>query len=299
MNKRLAFTLIELLVVIAVIGILSGLIVVSMSGTTEKAKIAKSQVFSNSLRNSLMLNLISDWKIDENAGTSIVDSWSGGNTGTLVGGVWKTGSECVFGSCVEFNGDDYINFSDATSLNIGTYDFTLTVWANLLDQPTADCSRLFFKVVTTPALEGYNMGVCGLNGFVSAYIAEGGNQRSLATNKTILENNGWHYIVFSIDRDNASGLKLYVDGTEETYSSRGDPSTLTGDITVAAVLSMGRNTLSPANTYVNGKIDEARIYNATIPVSLIRENYYLGLNNLLMKGSISINDYKDKIMAGI
>ena len=45
--KQLAFTLIELLVVIAVIGILSGLIVVSMSGVTNKATIAKAQVFSN------------------------------------------------------------------------------------------------------------------------------------------------------------------------------------------------------------------------------------------------------------
>ena len=52
MNKfiKQAFTLIELLVVIAIIGILSGLIVVSMSGVTQKATIAKAQVFSNSLR---------------------------------------------------------------------------------------------------------------------------------------------------------------------------------------------------------------------------------------------------------
>jgi prepilin-type N-terminal cleavage/methylation domain-containing protein len=46
-----AFTLIELLVVIAIIGILSGLIVVSMGGVTQKANIAKAQVFSNSLKN--------------------------------------------------------------------------------------------------------------------------------------------------------------------------------------------------------------------------------------------------------
>jgi prepilin-type N-terminal cleavage/methylation domain-containing protein len=63
MNKllRQAFTLIELLVVIAIIGILSGLIVVSMSGVTQKANIAKAQVFSNSLRNSLMLIIVGEW----------------------------------------------------------------------------------------------------------------------------------------------------------------------------------------------------------------------------------------------
>ena len=67
MNKLLktAFTLIELLVVIAIIGILSGLIVVSMSGVTEKANIAKSQVFSNSLRNSLMINTVSQYNFND------------------------------------------------------------------------------------------------------------------------------------------------------------------------------------------------------------------------------------------
>jgi prepilin-type N-terminal cleavage/methylation domain-containing protein len=59
-----AFTLIELLVVIAIIGILSALIIVGMSSTTQKATIAKAQVFSNSLRNSLMNNLISEWKFN-------------------------------------------------------------------------------------------------------------------------------------------------------------------------------------------------------------------------------------------
>jgi prepilin-type N-terminal cleavage/methylation domain-containing protein len=104
MHKLLkqAFTLIELLVVIAIIGILSGLIVVSMSGVTQKATIAKAQVFSNSLRNSLMLNLISEWKLDGNAN----DSWSGGNNGTWYGSEegtntsanYRPSDECVSGN---------------------------------------------------------------------------------------------------------------------------------------------------------------------------------------------------------
>jgi len=123
-----AFTLIELLVVIAVIGILSGLIVVSMNGVTNKATIAKSQIFSNSLRNSLMANLVSEWKFDENTGISTADSWSGGNSGTLTGATlptWLTGNNCIRGSCVSFDGvDDYIVMADSSSLDI-VNDFTL------------------------------------------------------------------------------------------------------------------------------------------------------------------------------
>ena len=64
MNKRTAFTLIELLVVIAIIGILSGLIIVSVSGAAQKATIAKAQIFSNSLRNSLMMNMVAEFKLE-------------------------------------------------------------------------------------------------------------------------------------------------------------------------------------------------------------------------------------------
>ena len=67
-----AFTLIELLVVIAIIGILSGLIITTMSGATESARIAKLKVYSNSVRNTLGANLVSEWKFDN---SNANDSW--------------------------------------------------------------------------------------------------------------------------------------------------------------------------------------------------------------------------------
>ena len=77
-----SFTLIEILVVIVIIGILSAFIIVSMVGVSDKARIAKSQAFANSLRNSLLINLVSEWKLNDGSGTTASDSWSA-NTGTL------------------------------------------------------------------------------------------------------------------------------------------------------------------------------------------------------------------------
>ena len=143
MNKiiKQAFTLIELLVVIAIIGILSGLIVVAMGGMTQKASIAKSQIFSNSLKNSLMLNLVSEWKFDESTtainGTTIQDSWSSGYNGTLssIGdpAVNKVSTDCVSGKCLSFDGvDDYVDlgaYSSLPNLQFGKGSFTIGAWA--------------------------------------------------------------------------------------------------------------------------------------------------------------------------
>ena len=71
LRQRVAFTLIELLVVIAIIGILSGLIITTMSGATESARIAKLKVYSNSVRDTLGANMVSEWKFDGPTGDGI------------------------------------------------------------------------------------------------------------------------------------------------------------------------------------------------------------------------------------
>ena len=309
MKLKTAFTLIELLVVIAIIGILSGLIVVSMSGVTQKATIAKAQVFSNSLRNALMLNLVSEWKFDQinyPSNNQSPDTWST-NTATLSDATAACSfvspyycpqlqtTDCIFNNCLSLDGvDDYLSIANHSSLNMGTGDMTFSLWVNLLDQPTIDNSRFLFKIATSP-LEGYNFAVNGTTGFLSGYIAESGTNVTVAANKTAIENNGWHYLVFSIDRDIATGLKLYIDGIQETYSTQNSPVVIPGDITTTTPLIIGRNNAGPANTYVKGKIDEVKIYNAAIPSSQIKEQYYAGLNSLLSNGGINKKEYAQKV----
>ena len=79
--KNKSFTLIELLVVIVIIGILAGVIIVSTSSSISKASIAKSKVFSESLRNELILNLKMEFSFDSIEGSSAPyttnDDWGG------------------------------------------------------------------------------------------------------------------------------------------------------------------------------------------------------------------------------
>ena len=297
MNKLLnqAFTLIELLVVIAIIGILSGLIVVSMSGVTEKANVAKAQVFSNSLKNSLLLNLVSEWRLDENTGTTTADSWSGGNAGTLTGTtlpVWKTGNDCVNGSCLQFDGvDDFVYFGTNSNLSMGLGDATVSFWVKfdnaipLANEGLASCGgggtaagyRLQRLVTTSQLWCGFTDGTIS---YISAFLSPPGS----------LTSNTWYNIVVVFDRD--SVVQAYINGEKQTGYSL-TISALQGNIVNGFNYNIGR--YAGGNYYLAGKMDEVRVYNAAMPTSQIKEQYYAGLNSLLINGSISKEEYSNKV----
>ena len=287
-----AFTLIELLVVIAIIGILSGLIVVTMSGVAGKANIAKGQVFSNSLRNALMLNLVSEWKFDELStalqGTSIKDSWSGGNNGTLYTNSdgldkLKSGMDCVSGKCLYFDGtDDYIDCGSGSNLNI-TGDITIGAWVKadtltkylmIVDKSSAaSVVRQFQLIITNQGMPEFN--------------AYDGTNYPQATSTEAIQSGSWYYVVGS---RGGGLLKVYVNGVQKR--SVADTATSVSDSNSVVI---GRRTYLPAATYYMGSIDDVRIFSASIPTSQIKEQYYSGLNNLFKNGEISISEYSERI----
>jgi prepilin-type N-terminal cleavage/methylation domain-containing protein len=264
MNKVLkqSFTLIELLVVIAIIGILSGLIVVSMSGVTQKANIAKAQVFSNSLRNSLMMNIVSEWKFEDN----VNDSW-GSNNGTVMGTpVYESSANCIFGRCFSFSGDDYITLTSKTyNLSAG---LTISFWSKknlehngIIIGSTATTSyrRLIFLTDSTLYLET--------------------DTNSDSCSGDVKHDTNWHYYVIT-----TSGLvaTFYEDSVNRTVNS----SITNGNITLDAI---------GYGYYYNGLLDELRIFDAKMSSSQIKEQYYIGLNNLLISDQIDSDEYVKRI----
>jgi len=286
MNKLIkqAFTLIELLVVIAIIGILSGLIVVSMGGMTTKATIAKAQVFSNSLRNSLMLNLVSEWKFDENTGTTIADSWNGENTGTLTGAThlptWKTGNNCISGSCIQFDGiDDYIAIGNSNNLKF-TKGYTAEAWVNL---SSLSGER---SIITKPA--SYTFEVSG--GMLIMAFTTNEAWHFTQSGNSILSTNTWYHVVGTYD-SSINAVKFYINGDlnkTDTTSSTG--AIVTNNNTVQ--LGYYNGTFPDI---FNGTMDQIRVYNAAISNSKIKEQYYTGLNNLLAGGGINEEQYYSRI----
>jgi prepilin-type N-terminal cleavage/methylation domain-containing protein len=305
MNKLIknAFTLIELLVVIAIIGILSGMIVVGMSGVTQKATIAKAQVFSNSLRNSLLLNLVSEWKFDELTtainGTVIQDSWNG-MTGTLVTDnttTEKLSSDCVSGKCITLDGTgDYINAGSNLSIGLNSFTFSFwiktsvsgtrqtiinrvastTGWIGTFDLPYSSTANGLFSITSTSYPGGIN---------IHRYVSPTNNNSNTTDGK-------WHYFVLTCDRSQAKLPDIYLDGTLANGSGNGDCNVLVDDIP-SGVLYIGSN--GGTSRYFNGSIDDFRFFNIAMPTSQIREQYYLGLNKLLTNRGITEEEYLSRL----
>lgn len=302
MNKlnKLAFTLIELLVVIAIIGILSGLIIVSMSGVISEATIAKAQVFSNSLRNALMANLVSEWRLDETTasnGTTITDSW-GGTTGSLVtdnGAAEKISSDCVSGRCISLDGTgDYINTGSNTA--IGYNSFTFAFWSKTAAS-TANQAAVYraaagvtgwrgaFFVPTGAGVAGLFYITDGTNHDIYRYLSPAGSNSNITDNK-------WHYIVGSCDRTQAKHPDVYLDGvlTNGSYGA-GNCNQLEENIP-SGIFYIGYL----GGVSFNGSIDEVRVYNTVVPGFQIREQYYAGLNSLLISGGITKEEYSSRLI---
>ncbi|MFA5431666.1 MAG: LamG-like jellyroll fold domain-containing protein [Candidatus Paceibacterota bacterium] len=291
MNKllRQAFTLIELLVVIAIIGILSGLIVVSMSGVTQKANIAKAQVFSNSLRNSLMLNIVGEWKFDDLSeakdNASILDSWGAVNSGTLDTNLvvadttdkLKLGTDCVSGKCLYFDGvDDYVDCANNSNLNL-TNSFAISVWVKPI---SGDVGYVAGRFEATNA--GYILRWQDTN-LVLYY----GVSSSVLSNEFI-SNTDWNLATISFSNNVVS------------FYRNGMPIGTTSGVVISTAVSthntIGNRYLGSGGSHLfNGYIDDVRIYNAPISASQVQEQYYVGLNSLYINEGITKEEYLSKI----
>ncbi|MFA5013419.1 MAG: LamG-like jellyroll fold domain-containing protein [Candidatus Paceibacterota bacterium] len=303
MNKRIktkfAFTLIELLVVIAIIGILSALIIVGIGSTTQKATIAKAQVFSNSLRNSLMENLVSEWRLDNGSGTTATDSWSGGNNGTLTGFAdttagygdnhtsgWMSSPNCISGTCLKFDGtDDYIEMASSVNLNSIQLGFTYSGWVKF-NQITRSTDGFNWQAFFTKNTYGnwFGLMLYNVNKTLRFYHV-GLNPIQTDYSWSDVQPGQWYFVNVVY---NGSFTKHYINGVSKTNT------VVTGTPTTnLSALWIGKSTSGP---YIfDGLIDDVRIFNAAIPTSQIEQMYFVGLNKLFAKKLIKNTEYSDRL----
>ncbi len=281
-----------------VIGILSAFILVGMSSITDKANIAKSQAFINSMDNSLLMGRVSQWNFNKLTGTVgqdvspaagfIEDSWTNNNC-TAFGYPNLEESECVTGKCLSFNGStDYVDCG--TGVTIGLNSFTFSFWVktsrNVLQTAIQRSAAVTGWVGRFHVPAGTNVN--------SLFYVTNGNNHDIYryynpySNNSNTINNKWHYLVGSCDRSQSKPPDVYLDGV-----------LLNGSSTAGTCNQLEENI--PAGTFLigttnfQGLIDDVSIYNLAVPISQIQQNYFLGLNSLYKNKGITKIEYGQRL----
>ncbi|MDD5431247.1 MAG: prepilin-type N-terminal cleavage/methylation domain-containing protein [Candidatus Pacebacteria bacterium] len=206
--------------------------------------------------------LVGYWKLDEGSGTSAADSSGSANTGTWggTGTHYTTGK--VGSSGGQFNGsDDGINVGTGTSLNI-TDNMSVGAWVYPSEVKyqtplarSSDYAAGSFKLYL------YNDGRINFR-----WMAENGGDgtvKNCITTGSEYSTGNWYHLIMTFSGGVVRG---YKNGTLLKECDQ-------GAITIndsAQPVYIGRDT---TNYYLNGLIDEARIYNRVLTAAEILAMY--------------------------
>lgn len=159
---------------------------------------------------------VGEWKFDEGSGTSASDTSGNGFTGTATAGTsWLPGK---FGSGIGIDGTHEVAMSTSTTLDMGTSDMTISLWAKIPSTNTEEYVEFAEKGGTATATEGYWFFWRKSTAYLSFRISNGATRISSdCTMSPSIEDDKWHFITATADRDGNSSM--YVDGVLKCATS--------------------------------------------------------------------------------
>jgi len=277
-TKNKAFTLVEIMVVIAIIGLLSSIIVVSVSRVREKARLAAGISFSKSIERSMGAYSPGMWNFEGNLSDNSGYNSNGifrGGAGETAAGKYSSDTPSNQGLSFSFDGvDDYIAVNKTPSFVPGLADFSIAFWIKRTG--SANYNYIYGQYPHA-----------GRNG-VFAIIEDSSspyNLRLLARDSAgtyfwvlfsyRLTKDRWTHV--AVTRSDVSSYTLYIDGSQKQKIG---PSGGNGNLDWAW-------TDGPYIGYINGGpfvegyMDDVRFYNYALSSSQAQHLYANGLNNII------------------
>jgi len=148
--------------------------------------------------------------------------------------------------------DQYFNCSNASTLNLGTYNITAEAWVK--DEDLGHLYSIMGKRVPGVGIHPY-FDFYGNNTVKQARISDGGSHQGGVTNySTLYNDNEWHHLVISYDRQGSESVFI-VDGVVKNPTTSSDADF---DFQNTGILEIGYRT-EAADQALNGSIDEARL----------------------------------------
>jgi len=201
----------------------------------------------------------------EGSGSVTSDASGNGNTGSLVGASWTAGHN---GSALSFNGiSSYVEAANSNSLNPGTAA-TFSAWVNVV-AANADISSVINKWSQT-ADDEYLFGLDPSNRLTFAWQTTGGNtwgqpSYNLVSGNAQVPLNTWAYV--TVVR-NGPSISFYINGNlDAAFSAAADSNPFRNG---ANALRVGGQNRGSVTRFLNGKIDEVRMYNQALSQAQIQ-----------------------------
>lgn len=217
-------------------------------------------------------SLIGHWKLDETSGSTITDSSASGYDAT-----WSdfTGNDVTeesnagkVNSSIHFDGtDDRITVADANVLE-GMAEISVSAWVYMDAQPA---NSLFYTIASKGTLgvgdvTSYVMWLRGPSGTNPGFFwsVRGSSSTSAGCNFTTMPSAGeWHHLSGTYDGTTA---RAYIDGVE-VCSGSGNIGTI---LDTTARFRIGAADRGASDHYMDGRIDDVRVYNRALSTSEIQ-----------------------------
>lgn len=217
-------------------------------------------------------NLVAFWKFDENTGSNATDSSNSGNNGNLTDintagnatSGWNS-INCKFGSCLRFDGiDDYVNLAQPSRLDL-TSDLTIALWANVTSI-IGDYGYLVANFNSTGTGAQYALGINRTNGLEFNQSNTAGTYFNFNSSHNVTLNQWVHLAVVR----SGTQITLYLNGTASTFSESFSGTTASSTTVGNTTIGRGGNL---SNYYVNGTVDDVRIYTRALSAGDISRLY--------------------------
>jgi prepilin-type N-terminal cleavage/methylation domain-containing protein len=268
------FTLIELLVVIAIIGILSSVVLASLSSVRSKARLSAGKQSDANIFRGIGDQLVGEWKFDDMSNTYIDTSGNGYNgfcssCPTVVNGGGYNNQ-----TALSFNGNA-LNVSDNNDLDISD-NITITFWMKVLDfrESTVYSQNLITKHGTS-SISNFSFYFAGtyLTDKMRVLANAGGVWRSVSPTSRSFSLNEWYHITWTY----SNGGLLYVNGVSQ------------GQKEGSGVLANNNQNLVIGGGGFYGLIDDVRIYSSALNTAQIEKLYVESLHARQLAG---VEEYK-------
>ena len=170
-------------------------------------------------------------------------------------------------NCLTLNGAEYVEIPDSEALEFGDSNFSVEYWINT--SQSTNCRTINKWNYSGTSTQWATSSFESLIKSNKAYARVGNGSSGVDVTSTTSTNDGnWHHIVFLRD---GNTLRLYVDGSQE---DTGDTSGFTIPNSTRPIL-IGKD-VSSGNVFLDGMIDDIRIYSQTLSASEVLKNYNAG-----------------------